>query len=237
MGLITAGSFSRLDVFDQCKKHAELKFVHKIPEPERPPLPNGKEYPNDRGSRVHDDCENFVKGNRDAIPHEARKFKAELSKARECFESENAEGEEMWCFNDAWVPVDQFAFDEIAFRIKTDLTIFLSEEEAVIVDYKTGRRFGNEAKHGQQMKLYALGAALMFPKLKSITTELWYFDQDELAQREFTDVQAKRFLEYWNGKNMEMLSCIDFPPNPSKQSCKWCPYSLSGTGDCTQGVI
>lgn len=234
--LINAGSFSRLDVFETCKKHAELKFVHKIPEPDRGPHPKG-EWPNDRGSRIHDECEAYVKGEREKISVEAKDFKAELEKLHSLYQQDQVFTEEMWCFDEAWVPCDQYDYDSIAFRVKTDITVFLSETSAVIIDYKTGRRYGNEYKHAQQMKLYAVGAILRYPDLREITTELWYLDQKELADMTFTAMQAKKMLKDWNARNQEMMNCDEFPANPSKTNCRWCPYSIKGTGDCEVGVV
>ena len=55
-------SYSRLGVFEQCKFRAKLQYVDKIPEPARP-LPEGKtEHANDRGTRVHEEAEIFVRG-------------------------------------------------------------------------------------------------------------------------------------------------------------------------------
>lgn len=234
--MINAGSFSRLDIFETCKKRAELQYIHKIPEPDRGKAPKG-EWANDRGTRVHDEVEAYLKGERKTIPVEAMRFQAEIEAAKRIHSDGNAITEEMWCYNDAWVPCKWNDWDEIAFRIKTDLTVFLSPREAVIIDYKTGRRFGNESKHAQQLQLYAVGATLRYPKLEHITSELWYFDQDELVSMEFTAEQAKRFFKGWNDRNLAMLSCVDFPPTPSKSNCRWCPYTSRGTGHCAQGVI
>lgn len=234
--MIRAGSFSRIDDFESCKKRAELKYVHKIPEPDRGPPPNGKEWANDRGSRIHDEAERYVKGEADTIPIEAKDFATELQRAREFYANEDAVTEEMWCYTDSWEACDSRDFANTVFRIKTDLTVFRSEVELTIVDYKTGRRFGNEAKHAQQLILYAVGAALLYPAVEHIITELWYFDQNELVDMQFTREQALRFLKGWNDRNRTMLECTEFPANPSKQTCKWCPYGPRGTGHCAQGV-
>lgn len=107
-----------------------------------------------------------------------------------------------------------------------------------IPTHNTGKRFGNEVKHGRQMQLYALAAALRYPKLEKITTELWYQDQNELATQEFTRKQAMKFWKGFNDDALEMTSATEFPPRPNQQTCRFCPFRtgrnkwIQGTGHC-----
>jgi hypothetical protein len=124
-------------------------------------------------------------------------------------------------------------------RIKCDAVAFLSDTEAVVVDYKSGKRYGNEIKHSEQMKLYQLGAFLRYPKLETVTVELWYTDLDELHDQTFRRDQGLRFAEGFARRGEAMTTCEDFPPNPNVFSCKWCPYKpveKGGTGHCSVGV-
>jgi RecB family exonuclease len=234
--MIKAGSFSRLDVFETCKRRAKLAFVDRIKEPERPPLPNGKEYPNDRGERVHNELDMFVKGSLAAPPKEASEFAEEAFKIRELYQEGRVSAEQMWCFDDAWQPVDDRDFYNTAMRIKTDVTVFASPDHVIIIDYKTGRRFGNELKHAQQLQLYGVGAVLRYEQIEYVTAELWYLDQNELVTQKFERRHALKFLSAWNQRLERMFDETQFPPAPSRENCKWCPYGPRGTGHCPDGV-
>ena len=74
---IRSWSYSRLLDFEACPLKAKLKIIDKIPEPERELPPGKTEHANDRGTRIHLECENFVKG-QGPFPKEMKHFEAEL---------------------------------------------------------------------------------------------------------------------------------------------------------------
>ena len=142
--MIKAGSHSRLAVFETCPFRAALAYIDRIPEPVRPPLPNGQEYPNDRGQRVHDEAEAYVRCTRETLSKELLTFEPELTRLRELFfRGELATRmEQMWCFDRDWQPVSFNNYDAIWLRIKLDVAVFIHDEQALVIDYKTGRRLG-----------------------------------------------------------------------------------------------
>lgn len=238
---IKAGSFSRLSIFQECPRRAELAYIQKIPEADRGegPLtaPDGsKEWHNDRGSRIHALAEEYVKGNIKIFPKELQKFKKEIEELRKLYKTGKVITEEMWCFTNTWMPCASDDWNAIYFRIITDITVFHTKAQATVIDYKTGRKFGNEVKHGQQAQLYQLGAFLRYPDLEEITTEIWYLDQDELATMEFTRAQGMRFFKHWNNRMEAMTTEVEFKPTPNMNSCRWCPYKPSKLGVCSVGI-
>lgn len=234
---LKAWSHSRIIIFESCKFRSKLQYIDRIPEPERPLPPGKTEHPNDRGTRIHEAAEAFVKGGVELIP-ELEKFKPELEKLRKMLAEGLVSLEGEWAFNRAWEPVAWMSHDTWC-RIKLDAVAWLESSWAVVVDYKSGKRFGNEIKHGEQMQLYVLGCFLRFPKLKKVTVELWYTDLDELVTQTYTREQAMRFKSGYEARGEKMTTCEDFPPNPNRFSCKWCPYKpveKGGTGHCSVGV-
>lgn len=228
---LKAGSYSRLEVFEKCPLQAKLKFLDKIPEPERP-LPLGKtEHANDRGSRIHDAAEKYVKGGVELIP-ELSKFSAEFNKAREMYEAGEATTEGEWAFTREWESVAWMS-SNVWCRIKCDLVLFTDDGSAVVVDYKSGKKYGNEIKHNEQMQLYVIGALCKYPELKKVTTELWYLDLDDLSTLTYTRAQGLSLVPRYEDRMEKLTSCEDWPANPNKFSCKWCPYL---NGPCTVGV-
>jgi CRISPR/Cas system-associated exonuclease Cas4 (RecB family) len=234
MDTIPAWSYSRLTIFEQCKYRAKLAFIDKIPEPERELPPGKTEHANDRGTRVHTGAELFVKGGTELIP-ELKAFAPEFLKLRELYAQGKVSLEGEWAINRDWLPVDWRSRDAWA-RIKLDAIVFMSKTHAVVIDYKTGKKFGNEIKHAEQTRLYQLAAFLRYPELTNIDVELWYTDQDEITHTSFTRTQGMKFLRDFDRRGKLITNATDFPPNPNMVSCKWCPYGPKNSGHCTRGV-
>jgi CRISPR/Cas system-associated exonuclease Cas4 (RecB family) len=102
-----------------------------------------------------------------------------------------------------------------------------------VTDYKSGKRFGNELKHAQQLQLYALCTLLRHSKIERTTNELWYLDKNELASFELHRSQLSRYLAIFDKRGRALTECEDFKPNPNVVTCKWCPYKGA---ECQFGV-
>lgn len=226
-------SHSRIVDFESCKFKAFLKYDQRIPEPERPLPPGKTEHANDRGTRVHDAAERYVRGEIDDLIPELHTFAPEFIRLRGLFPSGAVHLEGEWGMDKNWEPCD---WRTAWLRLKIDSLTFLTPYEAVVVDYKTGKRWGNEIKHTEQTQLYALNTALRHPTLEVIHTELWYTDLDELHAITYERHQALRFRDRWHKRGVAMTTATDFPANPNIFSCKWCPYGPKGTGHCERGV-
>lgn len=234
--MLKAWSYSRLSIFEQCKLRARLAFVDKIPEPVRPLPPGKTEHANDRGARVHEAAEIYARGELgiDLIP-ELGTFKDEFLRLREFAKTGRAAFEGDWAFNNQWLPVAWNSSD-VWVRIKLDALVFLTDEHALVVDYKTGRKRGNEVKHAEQGQLYQLATFLKYPDLQQITVEFWYTDQDDITRYVYTREQGLRFLSGFSRRGSALTSCSEWTPNPNMFSCRYCPYGPKGTNHCTVGV-
>lgn len=230
--MIPSWSFSKLGDFEKCKFLCWLKHDQKIPEPERP-LPKGKtEHANDRGSRIHDAAEKFVNGTGEFIP-ELSKFEDHFLKLRKLYKCGQVELEGEWGMDENW---------EIApwkgawLRLKLDLLVHEDQYSAVVADYKTGRKFGNEVKHAQQLQLYALVTFLRYPELEEVTSEIWYLDTDEITTQVFTRDQSLRFKQSFHKRGTALTTCDEWPANANKFTCQWCLYGPEHSGHCKVGV-
>jgi len=227
---ITSASYSRLLDFESCRFRAYLKHVERIPDPRPSPA-------SDRGTAIHQGCEDWMRGKQPEAPKEATKhFKDEMISLKKHFDSGIVSLEGDWGFDRNWQPTD---WKTAWFRMKLDAMVRLTKTHAVPIDYKSGRRFGNEIKHGEQLQLYAMATFIREPEVETITTELWYFDQNELATMTVTRAQGLRCLKGFDNRARKMTEATTFPPNPNAYSCRWCPFkpeTLGGTGHCTVGV-
>ena len=232
--MATSWSFSKLGDFSKCKKYFWLKHEQKIPEPERP-LPAGKtEHANDRGSRIHDNLEGYVRGDHDAMcPEGDKHFGSRVDFLRLLHQEGAVELEGEWAMDKNW---DIAPWATGWLRLKLDVLVHVGDDEAIVIDYKSGKKWGNEVKHAQQLQLYALVTALRYPHLEMITAELWYVDTGDTTSQTFTRAQALRFKRGFELNGQAIVSCTTWPANPNKYSCQWCLYGPEHSGHCDVGV-
>lgn len=234
MAGINAWSYSRLGIFESCKLRAKLAYIDRIPEPERPLPPGKSEHANDRGQRIHDAAELFVKKDIELIP-ELGHFRPELLRLRELYKEGKVSLEGEWAMDIEWEPT-QWSSPNTWGRVKLDAFVRLSKTHAVVIDYKSGKRFGNEIKHAEQGQLYQLAAFIRYPEIEVIDVEFWYTDLNELSHMRFTRAQGLRFFANFNNRGKAITTATEFPANPNIFSCKWCPYGPRGSGHCEKGV-
>jgi len=229
---VPSWSHSKLKDYDKCKHLFALKHLHKIPEPERVLRPGQTEFANDRGTRVHDNCEGYVRGDHDALCPEADKFFGpQIDLLRTMYQDGIVSMEGEWGHDKDWEPTE---WKKAWLRLKLDVMVMIDPTHAIVIDYKTGKKRGNEISHAEQLQLYQLCAFLRYPKLEKVTAELWYLDQNEVTSQTFTRQQGLRFRQGFDKRGILATSCEVFPPNPNKYSCQWCPYK--NTEHCTVGV-
>lgn len=240
---IHRGSISRLHKYETCPRQAYFAYVEKIPEPPRPALPAGKEYPNDRGTRVHNEIENYVRKNGEApYPKEAKKFEREHIKLADLFAAKRATMEDPWYFNDSWVALKgPTAEKEYTFQVRLDVSVTVDDvgDHMAVIDHKTGRRYGNEVKHADQMRMYALGTFLRYEPLK-VTTELHYLDHDEISDMTYNYNIVPNLIANYSRRFHTMFEDKVFRPKPNAWNCSYCVFKTGrlgkseqmGTGHC-----
>ena len=267
--MLDSWSHSKLVEFEKCKYRTFLLHVKRVPEPPRELRPGQTEHANDRGSRIHDEAEQFVRGKRPALSHELQCFEAEFLRLRYLFTKGIVSLEGQWGFDEEWQPMpwkgewreyhplgsetvsykkvdelpewgrksDRLWFNNRGWywkpcwhRSKLDALVFPSEYQAIVIDYKTGKKFGNEVKHGEQVQLYTVDTFERYPKVEEVTTELWYPDQNEITTQTFSRRQALRWKASFKSRGVAITSCTEWPANPNIFTCRYCDYG--STGDC-----
>lgn len=223
---IPSWSISRVQVFEQCKYRAALQWRDKIPDLQ-------PKTAADRGTQIHQEAEDYVTG-KGAFTQNLRHFKVDISALATHQQQGRVVCEEEWGFDRQWRVCD---WRSAWLRLKCDAVCFLTPQHAVVIDYKTGKRFGNEVKHAIQLQLYALCALIRYPELEEVTCELWYLDQNELASFKMRRSQMGKYLKMFDSKGREFTEEVEFKPNPNVHSCKYCPYHPDKQGDCKFGVV
>ena len=224
-------SFSALVIYEQCPLRFKFSKIDRIPEPPRPP-----DNPLDRGNRIHDNLEKFVKGEA-PLANEARAlddFKPALESLKLLYSEGQASAEENWLFDTDWKVCDR---DNVWLWAKLDFNVLDTQKNVSIVgDYKSGKSQYKAIEHIQQTQLYAAITALRQEWADTIITELWYVDEGLVKTQIYTREQALRLVGRFDMRARRLFDDKHYRPNPNKVSCKWCPYSPRGNGHCPVGV-
>jgi hypothetical protein len=233
---LTTWSFSRLKDYEKCPWQLWLKAG------EKRDMSHVDTTAMDRGSMVHNACEDFVKGKGDFIK-EMSKFADYFKEVKLEYEAGDVMVEEDWGFDADWQPIGWFD-PNVKCRMKLDnFRVTARNEEGhpvagIPTDYKTGKKFGNEVTHNQQGQLYAIGSFLRIPTLELAEVEFIYLDHAIKSKRKvYTREKAMRFLPTWQARADKLLNDREFRPKPNKINCKWCPFGpQNGDSSCDWGV-
>jgi CRISPR/Cas system-associated exonuclease Cas4 (RecB family) len=227
LGLIPTWSHSALKTYETCAYRSYISKVKKVQEDFGPAAA--------RGTEIHQQAEDYVNGQLGELPDTLKKFQSQFKYLREQFAEANVELEGEWGFTIDWEPCGWMA-PEVWGRVKLDAIMHESETSARVIDYKTGKRFGNEISHSQQALTYAIGSFMRYPELELAKTELWYLDLGELSEQIYTRDQAMAFLPNLQERAIEMTTATKFPPNPSTYNCKWCSFKNGEYPICEWGL-
>ena len=227
LGLVRAWSYSGLKVYETCPYRTYISKVKKVWEESGPAA--------ERGTRIHGLAENYVQAKIVELPDELKKFTPQFEELRKLFVEGKVEVEGEWGFNLDWAPTGWMAPDTWA-RVKLDVIVHESETSARVIDHKTGRKWGNEITHGQQALTYAIGTFFRYPMLEHVQTELWYLDQEETTTQAYTRDEAMIFAPGLHQRAVKMTTATEFPPNPGKDNCRWCPHKEGEHPVCEWGM-
>jgi RecB family exonuclease len=223
-------SFSSLREFERCNftaYHRAMKSPKLVEE--------GK----NRGTLIHEACEAYIKGQIGVLPKPLSKVERQMDEYREAYEAGTAWVEEPWAFDVAWNPVDWNAPD-VWLRVQIDLRRIGAggDNTLHIVDFKSGKSWGNELQHIQQLQLYAVTSFVKFPEVHTITaTDLYIDEGKELTKIYARDEKYEKLLMKWIDRSEAMLTCTDPKPRPARHTCRFCPWGISnGSGACDYAV-
>lgn len=222
---ISSWSFSRAQVFNECKYRAKLQWLDKVPDLQ-------PKTAADRGTAIHQEAEDYVRG-QIPLTHNLRHFATDLAALATHFSGGRVVCEEEWGFAHNW---EVAPWRTAWLRLKCDAVAHLTPKHFAVIDYKTGKRFGNELKHAEQLQLYGLTSLLRYPDVEQVTCELWYLDQNELASFVMKRSQLSKYLKHFDRMGRAFTEETEFKPNPNIHSCRYCPYGPAKQGDCKYGV-
>lgn len=232
LGPVDKWSFSRLSNFEKCPYKIYQSAVLKLKGP-----PRDADNPAERGTRIHNVAEEYVNGTSTVFAPEMEDFREDFEALREGFDAGEVETEGDWGFDIDWQEAGWWDANVWA-RIKLDAFARVDPHTARVIDYKTGKKFGNEVHHIQQAQLYMVAGFLKQPDVDLIQTEFWYLDQNAKTVKTYRRNKLPLYMKKFTDRAMRLTTCTEFPAKPSKMNCRWCDFGPeNGTGDCKYGVL
>ncbi|WP_462167043.1 PD-(D/E)XK nuclease family protein [Pseudoalteromonas sp. GB43] len=223
---VKAWSFSTLKKFENCQWAVKLGKVDKIY------VESGEAA--QRGTLIHDGCEAWVRGKIPELPADGRTkfdaFAADFAQLREDFRAGKVSLEDDWGIRKDWSPCD-WDDEELWGRAKLDGFVMENENSCVIIDYKTGKKFGNEMKHADQGLSYALHAMHRYPELDVFKVEFWYIDEGVKMIRSFNRRQLSMLLLRYHNRAVKLTTTRDFIPSANAHTCRFCEYGCNTNRD------
>jgi len=243
LGPVSKWSFSGLKDFERCPRAVKLNKVDRVPQKQGDAA--------ERGSIIHDMCEQYVRGLIPSLIGDKKTkfdyFAPHFSALKAIFDHQTAgaypmlEMEENWGIRLDWSGCT-WEDDELWGRGKLDGFVRESKTSCRIIDYKTGRKFGNEMKHADQGLSYALYAYHRFNKeIEHFTVEFWYLDQAEISVRSYSARQLEILQPRYHKRALIMTTETAFKPKSNADTCRFCAYGANkskagvmyGVGACT----
>lgn len=228
-GPIRTWSASAWDQFSKCQHALFLRRVKKV----AVEVTEESHKARNRGIKVHDEAEKYVRGERERLPSSLKKFKSRFVNLREAFSQGRVLCEEDWIFDPDWCPAEKFS-EEAWLWAKLDAIEFDDRERkgATIIDYKTGKK--DAAKHGMQGLLYACAAFMRYPSLQYVRVEFWYVDKGEDLLKTYSTNDLPIFLPRVNERGVKITTEKEFAPSPSANNCRYCDYRENG---CDYAIV
>lgn len=222
-------SDSYMQIWDKCHFWAYLRYVKKYPDLQPKPAA-------DRGASIHDQLKDAVdSGNAVKLPDEAADFKAEFGVLLKYARKKLVDTELKVSIDRDWKRV---SWKEAWGRFVYDVRVRFSPKELLLVDYKTGKKSGNEIKHTEQGHKYMLAEVMLDPQIELVHVEFWYLDQNDMMTTTYPRQHGLKFFKHINDRAVKATDPNQtWKPSPSKWACKFCPYRPDRGGQCPHGVV
>lgn len=217
MGLVPAWSYSTKGNYDTCPYMLKHRFVYRTKKKEQPP-----DSPLIRGLDLHKKAEEFIKLD-STLPTEFTGLENYFNRLKIDAYEAGYEAEEPLGFDNNWGPTGWYDKD-VWLRTSFDLQIDMTGDSTHIIDYKTGKKDGNEIKHLLQGQLYAVSAVARNPKIESVLVDFPYLDHDKVTSKLWKRKSLDKVKEAWHDIGIKITSDTELKPTPSKWGCRFCDY-------------
>lgn len=228
---VTSWSFSRYGDYKTCPLKFKLKHIDKIPEPKSAAM--------QKGIDAHDNAEKYIKGLVAKIDPVLTGLKSELDAMRKMYKAKKLPMivEDQWAFDANWDESQWNNWAECWVRIKLDAAHYISADELMVTDWKTGKPSDyKNVEYMEQMELYALSALLLSLRDDvKVRVRLGYVETGDIIvprDRDGNEIiydkgMIKTLKTTWNNRVKPMMSDTTFAPRANNM-CNWCHYGQAG---------
>lgn len=182
-----------------------------------------------RGDGIHEGIEAFIKGDSGALPPIKGHEQFIESMQELYFERPEAlHIEERWAFDTNWTPCTWHDPQRWA-KMKLDLCVYdpsTSRTSAEVTDWKSGKKYGNEAKHRMQGQPYAIGTFMKFPEVEHVKVTFRYVDlkSENTLTSNYTRESIAPLIIAWTNKAIAITGSTEFEPRPTPSNCEYCQF-------------
>ena len=211
-------SYSALGDYEKCPALYRYKHVERLPEVKGPAL--------DRGIKIHETIEHYIKGLSPELPSDFNRYKHLIDEVKG---KPGLVVEDFWALNRSWQNTTPRA-DDAWWRGKLD-AYWREGDVAHVLDWKTGKIYDSNR---DQMKLYAGVTLARDPEVSKVVVELVYLDAREAREEDYTREHFPLIQRDFNRRAYRIEEDKTFRARPG-QPCKWCSFSKAKGGPCSAG--
>lgn len=214
-------SWSRLSSYLECPMKFKAQYIDKT-------YPDDSDNPHFvRGSRIHKQLEDYINykkiefetfGSAPGMSEEAKNATPIIDKVFQNFDTVVAERQLATDMD--WNKCDWFAKPTtVKYRCIID-SLAVRDDEALSIDFKTGKVREYDADHGQLHLSSAMIMSVM-PKLEKVTNSYLFVDHKQTISITITRDEVQKELDYFNEKYEEVNADEEFKPKKHKY-CGFC---------------
>lgn len=214
-------SYSRLSDFETCPLKFESKYII-------------KDYPDDsdnpafvKGNAIHKQVEDYInwmnsrngeapamgQHTLDVVPMLEQIYKASGGQMH---------AEKQIAVDQDWVKCDWFAKpSNVKYRAIIDFMAFMSPEELLLGDIKSGKMREYEDGPTTQLRLTAAMCFNLFTRVKTITTAYFFVEHKKTVKVKFTRDQLADLMKPFDLRHKQVNEAKEFPFKKNKY-CNWC---------------
>lgn len=212
-------SYSSYSLYEKCPAAWKYRYVEGIPDTLPKPAA-------ERGTRLHMAAERYLSGEISAgqLPVQFRAFSNLMEKMVE----EGASPEAVWVVNDRWSLCTDGTSEA---WVKSIIDVhWINGDTLHIRDFKSGRVY---VSHREQLELYMVMGAAIFPGVERVVAEAIYLDQATFgSQIEHNRLWLTELQKLWKERFDEIEKDTTHEAKPSIFACRWCPYGVINGGPC-----
>lgn len=218
---ITTWSYSAYALYTECAYKFYLEKIEKREVPTPPAFIKGR--------KAHEAIEDYLKKpNETPFPTVGSKF-SKLIKYLAAHPRVFVE--QSWAFNRNWGESRWSEDNTTWLRAKCDAGVHQGDNVIEIVDWKTGKKYG---ENEDQVELFALTAMMRYKEAPHVFTTLAYLDGGEEVPGEYSANDREKLKAKWEKKVVPMFTDTVFAPRPNDR-CSWCHFRNSNGGPCKFG--